>query len=223
MNTELIRQRHSVRQYKAIPVEQEIRDQLNEYIRSINEESGLHLQVLYDEPECFNSRIAHYGKFENANNYIAVVGKNTPDLDEKAGYYGEKAVLKAQELGLNTCWAAMGKGRGKEMIGEGEREVIIISLGYGRTQGSAHRSKKAEKVSNLSVESPEWFRKGVEAALLAPTAMNQQRFYLRQEGNTVKAEIPKIGVFLKLDLGIVKCHFELGSSEALSDVNFTWR
>ena len=161
--------------------------------------------------------------FENANNYIAVVGKNTPDLDEKAGYYGEKVVLKAQELGLNTCWAAMGKGRGKEKIGEGEREVIIISLGYGRTQGSAHRSKKAEKVSNLSTESPEWFQKGVEAALLAPTAMNQQRFYLRQEGNTVKAEIPKIGVFLKLDLGIVKCHFELGSSEALSDVNFTWR
>ena len=89
MNTELIRARHSVRQYKATPIEQEIRDQLNEYVRSINEESGLHLQVLYDEPECFSSRIAHYGKFENANNYIAVVGKTPriwmkkPDITER--------------------------------------------------------------------------------------------------------------------------------------------
>ncbi|MBQ7058759.1 MAG: nitroreductase [Firmicutes bacterium] len=218
MDLELLKARHSVRQYTAMKIPQDVRDQLDEYVREINEASGMSIQIVYDEPECFNTRIAHYGRFENANNYIAIVGTKAPDLDEKGGYYGEKIVLKAQELGLNTCWAAMGKGRGKEKIGPDEKEVIVISLGYGRTQGSARRSKKPESVSNLNADSPEWFRSGVEAALLAPTAINQQRFYLELDGQTVKARIPKIGVWLKVDLGIVKCHFELGAGDA----EFTW-
>ena len=46
--------------------------------------------------------MAHYGKFENVKNYIAIVGNKNDQ--EKAGYYGEKIVLKCPELGLNTCW-----------------------------------------------------------------------------------------------------------------------
>ena len=45
--------------------------------------------------------MAHYGKFENVKNYIAIVGNKNDQ--EKAGYYGEKIVLKCPELGLNTC------------------------------------------------------------------------------------------------------------------------
>lgn len=218
MDLELLKARHSVRQYTTMKIPQEVRDQLDAFVREINEVSGLSIQIIYDDPECFNTRIAHYGRFENANNYIAIVGEKAADLDEKGGYYGEKVVLKAQKLGLNTCWAAMGKGRGKEKIGPGKEEVIVISLGYGRTQGSARRSKKPEKVSNLNPESPEWFRNGVEAALLAPTAINQQRFYLELDGKTVKAKIPKIGIWLKVDLGIVKCHFEIGAE----GTDFIW-
>ncbi|MFR4516202.1 MAG: nitroreductase family protein [Dorea sp.] len=41
--------------------------------------------------------MAHYGKFENVKNYIAIVGNK--NNQEKAGYYGEKIVLKCPELG----------------------------------------------------------------------------------------------------------------------------
>ena len=34
-----------------------------------------------------------------------MVGKKSEE--EKAGYFGEHLVLKAQALGLNTCWVAM--------------------------------------------------------------------------------------------------------------------
>ena len=215
---DVIRQRHSVRQYLNKPIPQEIREKLDECAAALNRESGLHMQILYDEPECFSSRLAHYGKFENADNYIALVGKKGEDLDERCGFYGEMLVLKAQELGLNTCWVALTHGKSKADVGADEREVIIISLGYGRTQGTARRSKTASDVSDSASDSPEWFRNGVEAALLAPTATNQQKFRFERDGNRVTAKAGRIGPCLKIDLGIVKCHFEIGAGKE----SFSW-
>lgn len=213
-----IRSRHSVRQYLDKPIPQEIRRQLDDFAAALNSEGSLHIQIFYDEPECFNSRMAHYGKFENCNNYIAMVGKKAPDLEERCGYYGELLVLKAQELGLNTCWVALTHGKSKAAVGAGEKEVIIISLGYGKTQGVAHRGKTASDVSNFTSDTPEWYKRGIESALLAPTAINQQKFRFEQNGNRVTAKAGLIGTCLKIDLGIVKCHFEIGAGKE----NFEW-
>lgn len=216
---ELMRERHSVRQYLDKKIPEEIREQLNAYVAEMNAAGDLHMQIIYDEPECFGSRMAHYGKFENARNYIAMIGKKAPDLEERCGYYGELLVLKAQELGLNTCWVALTHGKSKAIIGSDEKEVIIIALGYGKTNGGPRKSKSASDVSNLTAGSPAWFRRGVEAALLAPTAINQQKFKFELMGsNTVSAKAGLIGTNLKTDLGIVKCHFELGAGKE----NFTW-
>ena len=89
---------------------------------------------------------------------------------------------------------------------------------YGKTQGAAHKGKTAADVSNISSDSHEWFKRGVEAALLAPTAINQQKFRFDREGNTVKAKAGRIGSCLKIDFGIVKYHFELGAGKD----NFSW-
>lgn len=107
---------------------------------------------------------------------------------------------------------------GAFQIGKGEKLSVVIAIGYGQTQGVAHKSKAATDVSNLTDISPAWFRTGVEAALLAPTAMNQQKFILTQEGNTVTAKSGS-GFYTKLDLGIVKYHFEVGAGKE----NFSWR
>lgn len=215
---ELIRQRHSVRQYRDIPIPPEVREQLDACAAELNREGGLHMQILYDEPACFSSRMAHYGSFENAANYIALVGKRAPDLEERCGYYGELLVLKAQELGLNTCWAALTHGKSRAAVGPGEKEVILIALGYGKTQGRARKSRSAGEVSATAANAPEWFRNGLEAALLAPTAINQQKFRLERDGNTVTARAGLVGPCLKIDLGIVKCHFEIGAGKE----NFRW-
>lgn len=215
---ELIRARHSVRQYLDKSIPGDIRERLSACAAECNRLGGLHIQIVYDEPECFSSRLAHYGKFENANNYIALIGSRAPDLEERCGYYGEKLVLKAQELGLNTCWVALTHGKSKAVVDPGEKEVIIIALGYGRTQGGPRKSKAVADVSDLSEDSPEWFRRGVEAALLAPTAINQQKFRFERSGDTVTAKAGLIGSNLKIDLGIVKCHFEIGAGKE----NFRW-
>lgn len=216
--SELMKARHSVRRFKNKSIPTDIRQKLNDYAGQLNAQAGLDIWVIYDEPECFSSRRAKYGHFENCTNYISMVGKKARDLNERCGYFGELMVLKAQELGLNTCWVALTHGKTKAVLSHGESEVIVIALGYGETQGSSRRSKLANDVSNLSSDSPEWFKRGVEAALLAPTAVNQQKFTFDLKGNKVTAKTALIGPCLKIDLGIVKCHFELAAGKE----NFIW-
>lgn len=212
---ELIKERHSVRQYKDIPIEPQKRTALNQLIEEINKENGLHIQIFYDEPKCFNSLMAHYGKFNGVKNYISLVGKKSPKLEEVLGYYGEELVLKAQELGLNSCWVAMTHGKSKADVRRGEKQGCLIALGYGVTQGKPHKNKPLQEVCNHTADMPEWFLNGMEAALLAPTAMNQQKFFfeLLPDGK-INVTCSK-GVLCKMDLGIVKYHFEIGSGRKI--------
>lgn len=118
---DLMKQRHSVRQYTGRAIEAEKRTVLSGLIAEINQKEDLHIQILYEEPKCFGTLMAHYGKFTGVKNYIALVGKKSPQLEETLGYYGEQIVLKAQELGLNTCWVAMTHGKSRAEIGRGEK------------------------------------------------------------------------------------------------------
>lgn len=104
---ETIKARHSVRQYKNKPIEADKISTLQSEIAVCNMESGLHIQLVTNEPKAFDGFMAHYGKFSGVTNYIAMIGKKGSSLDETCGYYGERLVLKAQQLGLNTCWVAM--------------------------------------------------------------------------------------------------------------------
>lgn len=205
---EIMQARHSVRQYTDRTIETEKREKFLNLVKECNKESGLNIQILFDEPKCFGSMMAHYGKFSGVSNYIALVGKKGADLEEKAGYYGEKIVLAAQEMGLNTCWVAMTHGKSAAKIDKGEKQVCLISLGYGENQGAAHAVKNLSEVCNMAENMPDWFALGMKAVMLAPTAMNQQKFYFTLDGESVSAEVKGRGFYTKMDLGIVKYHFE---------------
>lgn len=213
-----IQTRHSVRSYLQKPLEDGVKSALQNEIRAINQEAGLHFQLVVNEPKAFDSLMARYGKFSGVTNYIALVGKKSPNLDELCGCHGERLVLLAQQLGLNTCWVAMTykKIPSAFQLAPGEKLVLVIALGYGTTQGVPHKSKSPEDVASVS-GAPEWFRAGVEAALLAPTAMNQQKFTLTLKDGRVRAKAGA-GFYTKIDLGIVKYHFEAGAGKE----NFQW-
>lgn len=216
---EAIDSRHSVRKYKPIPLSEEHKKALIEKIEEINSESGLEIQLVADEPKAFDCLIAKYGNFSGVKNYIAMVGKKSEKLDELCGYYGEKLVLFAQQMGLNTCWAKMSyrKIPGAIKIENDEELVIVISIGYGENQGKEHKSKKTDDVSKNYDESPEWFKNGIKAALKAPTAINQQKFTFGYSENKVFAKAG-LGPCRNIDLGIVKYHFEIGAGKE----NFVW-
>ena len=224
---EAIHARHSVRKYKDEAIPEEVLAVLRNKVWEINREAGLHVQLVTGEPKAFSGLIC-YGTFSGVTNYFVMAGKKGEDLDEKIGYYGEQLVLLAQTLGLNTCWAGVSYSKipGTYELEDGEKIGCYIALGYGQTQGSGHKVKDIREVSNASDLTPMWFKKGVDAALLAPTAVNQQKFYLEFVGFKDFSKLPKVVAkpvfsmigYSKMDLGIVKYHFEIGAGES----NFEW-
>ena len=223
---EAIEARHSVRAYKDLPLSKEIVKLLEDELVKLNNEGQLHIQLICNEPKAFQGTMAKYGKFRNVNNYLVMAGKKAEDLDERVGYYGEQIVLLAQTLGLNTCWVGLSYRKVPEAynVGKDEKLVCMIALGYGETQGVPHKIKTVEQVSNASDITPSWFKKGVEAALLAPTAVNQQKFsfeYMGMSNNhhqvRAKKGVSMIG-YTQMDLGIAKYHFEIGAGKD----NFEW-
>ena len=223
---EAIEARHSVRAYNEQPLTAEVVKTLEEKITELNREGHLHIQLILNEPKAFQGTLAKYGKFRGVNNYIVMAGKKADDLEERIGYYGEQLVLMAQTLGLNTCWVGLSYSKvpGTYVLEDGEKIACYIAVGYGETQGVGHKVKTVEQVSNASDTTPSWFKKGVEAALLAPTAVNQQKFSFEYVGmkdghHQVRAKkgFSMIG-YTKTDLGIAKCHFEVGAGKE----NFEW-
>ncbi len=217
---EAMQQRHSVRQYRDVPIENDLIERMQEEIDACNQEGDLHIQLVLNEPRAFGGSLAKYGNFRGVSNYIALVGKKSHDLNERCGYYGERLVLLAQQLGLHTCWVAATYKKIPDAftVEKNEKVTAVISLGYGVNCGLSRHSKSARDVSNISDYTPEWFKNGVTAALLAPTAMNQQNFFFSYRDDGTVTARAGIGVYTGMDLGIVKYHFEIGAGVE----NFKW-
>jgi hypothetical protein len=209
---EAIQSRHSVRQFTQQPLSAHQVRLLTEEIQRCNQAGGLHIRLVQDEPDAFSGWMPHYGKFRGVTNYLVLAGQKGPGLEEACGYYGEHLVLLAQQLGLNTCWVALTFQKKKvgRLLSPGEALPAVIALGYGATQGVPHVSKAMESRMTAQEPIPAWFIRGMEGALLAPTAMNQQKFHFTLTGETVTAQ-PGLGFYTKMDLGIAEYHFEVGA------------
>ena len=222
---EAIEARHSVRKYIDKEIPADVIAVLQDRIAEYNKVGNLNIQLVLNETKAFTGMLS-YGKFSGVKNYLVMVGKKSKDLDERIGYYGEHLVLLAQTHGLNSCWVGLSYRKVPEAynVGKDEKLACMISLGYGETQGVGHKIKSIEEVSNASDITPTWFRKGVEAALLAPTAVNQQKFSFEYVGEKdgrhqvrAKKGFSLVG-YTQLDLGIAKYHFEIGAGKE----NFDW-
>ncbi|MCR9035524.1 nitroreductase [Olsenella sp. AM05-17] len=223
---EAVESRHAVRRYTEEPISAEERAALEEAVAAANADGALHLRLAYDDPEVFSSALARRAGFTNANNYLVVAGHESNNLDMRAGYFAEKVVLEAQRLGLNSCWVAgTAKRRAvRQTLAQKDKLVAIVALGHGATQGEPHRSRTIAQVSRPVSNVPEWFARGVRYALLAPTALNQQTFWVQMLRKTSADGLPLVGLSTnggpcaRVDLGIVKLHFELGAGME----NFAW-
>jgi len=220
---EAIEQRHSVRRYVGKSLSSEITTALQTKIDECNQRGRLNIQLVTNEKRAFTGMFA-YGKFSGVENYIVMVGRedgyiaegHLTSLDERVGYYGEQLVLLAQQLGLNTCWVGLSYRKTDAYnIAKGEKLACMIALGYGETQGVQHPEKK----HHIDTDAPEWYQKGYETALLAPTAINQQKYSFEYIPAT-EGELPKVKAnrgfsmvgYTQMDMGIAKLHFEIGAS-----------
>ena len=173
------------------------------HVKKISRDKFLSLLNYFVDKRRYN------GKFKNVNNYIVLAGDKKSE--ELLGYYGEVLVLTAQEMGLNTCWVGLSynKKSVKVNIGENEKVHCVISLGYGETPGVQRKSKEVNQVLKLIGDKPDYLDEAVEACLLAPTAVNQQKFKIICDNGKISIKKNGLGFYTDMDLGIVKCHFEM--------------
>lgn len=215
---EAIQARHSVRSYTDKALSKEVITALHEEINQCNQEGHLHFQLITQNEAAFKSLIPAFGRFKNVKNYIALVAKDTESNYESCGYYGARIMIFAQQLGLNSCWVAGSYNKKKcpAILNLDEKLISVIAIGYGSTNGVSHKSKKMESLCQTC--NSEWFKNGMNAAILAPTGYNKQDFFIESAGNTVSARTTNDKPMGKIDLGIVKYHFEIGAGRQ----NFTW-
>lgn len=183
----------------------------------------------------FKGIIGSYGKIKGAPAFIAFVGNmDAPSVQEEVGYTGEGIVLEATALGLNTCWVA-GFFR-PEVAGSlvkltnNERVLAITPVGYARAFESWEeklmtrfgRSHKRLSISELArrlprEKWPDWVNTCLEAARLAPSAVNRQPwgFDVQDDGITVfvRTRGPEFNVSKRLDCGIAMLHLEVAAGD----------
>lgn len=225
ITVETIRGRHSVREYDGKPLSRAEFNALGAVVEECARESGLDIQLVGDNPEVFNV-IARFGLIRGCRTHVAFVvddGKaRGVAADEAIGYWGQKIVLAAQDMGLNTCWCALcSRKKSRAVVASGKKIRLIIAVGHGKTQGVSRKTKSVEALSSVEcVKAPAWFAAAMEAAQLAPTAMNNQNFKitLLSDAKTVRIDAPQSGLNV-IDEGIVRCNFEIAANEAGAD----WR
>ncbi len=213
--------RHSVRKYSSTPLTQEQVEELHARIAKLNENFALHMQLVLNDDVAFSGRLAHYGSFRNVKNYIAVAGQKTvagceSSFDERVGYATADIVLLAQTLGLNTCVVGLTFKKTPTIeIDNGEKLELVIAIGHGETQGVQHPMKPTTRIAPDYDSAPEWFKKGIDYVMLAPSALNQfkARFTVDENGRVTAKH--RLGYFAKVDLGIFKYFFELGAGKEI--------
>ena len=208
-----MRQRHTVRKFTSEPLSPELISQLNDRVRANNERFGLAISLKVGDESALPGALKLFFA-KGVRNYFVLAGSDRPGLDEDLGYASADLMLFAQTLGLNTWWIGGTFSRKNvEQAVPGKRVIGIVAVGFGVTPGVAHKSKTAAEVSSYEGPAPQWFADGVQAALLAPTALNRQRFRIAGEGGKVSIS-ENGGTFSGADIGIVKYHFELGPGNA---------
>ena len=220
--TQAIWARNSVRKYLDKPVEASKAAELQAAIERINQESGLNIQLVLEEPKAFSTGMWKYGQFSGVRNYFVMAGPKGEAAEEKIGYYGEELVLLAQTLGLNTCWVGLTykKIPGTFMLREQDIVHCVIALGYGENQGRQHPIKHIKRFFESDVPLPNWFLDGIEAVMLAPSAVNQQKYKFILHGRNLVETRTRFSPwgYTHIDLGIAKYHFEIGAGKD----NFRW-
>ena len=200
-------ERHMVRKYLDKPIPADIVETLNDRIRKLNNDHGIEMKLITEDKSAF-STVVRLILAKGVRNYIILAGKEADDLSEKLGYASADI----------TWWVGGTFNRGiQSQVSPDDKVIGVVAIGYGATQGIPHKSKKPEEVSSYIGETPKWFKDGITAALLAPTALNRQPFNIIGDGNRV-AITCEGGIFAGANLGLVKYHFEIGAGKE----NFEW-
>lgn len=224
---EQLRERHSVRSFTTEPIHEDHLKALNSEITMINtHEAGMHFRLVTEDSDPFSGFTSSYGFFKNARNYLAcVVDTDFPDYMERAGYLAQQFVMKAQSLGLSTCYVGGTYNAGKVNVQmrAGWKLLFIVLTGYKSEAPASFVAKLASSIIHRKKRTIESFFEGdfqtavgeipylrtmLEALACAPSSLNKQPVKVRLEERdgvkTVCAGVDASNPKNLIDLGIAK-------------------
>jgi len=231
---EAIPRRRSRRQYTGETLDEKALARLEALAEKLNADfSGARIEIVNNPPtEVFKGAVGPYGKVTGAPAYAAFIGNSDdPNYQEKVGYLGQCLILEATARGIGTCWISGFFKRGivlQQIDMQPKEEVLAISpLGYAAEEynftetvlsvfGYHHRRKELADLCPDGMEEtwPAWVKTGLEAARLAPSAVNRQpwRFFVQDEKIKIAIAGRESSTYSKrLDCGIAMLHLELGA------------
>lgn len=230
--------RFSCRSYTGQPLDQATLDELATYAARLGEEGGLRFVMVGPEDGGAQLELSRRMFTGTMSSYAALIGPDDDATRERFGYFGEKLVLHATELGLGTCWVAGTFNRESVVVPLGPGEVIhdVIPLGHKPAKqplaqrtiraGLRKLDKKPEALyqgpTSLAA-APKWVQMGIDAVLKGPSAVNQQPVVFVQDEGGLRATLPRFKRGVEYtDLGIAKLHFQLGADAAGTVGTWEW-
>lgn len=233
-----IKVRRSRRQFNGQPIYKAVVKDLMDFSDELNSRvEGFRAAIVTENPEkVFKGAVGSYGKIKNAPAYVAFIGDmSDPNVQEKSGYLGECFILEATTHGLATCWVGgffdQNEVAKQINLGPGERVLAVSPIGYTVKEynleeklmsglaGSHKRKSLAVLCKGIPAEKwPDWVRIALEAARLAPSAVNRQpwRFTINEDYVMVSLDSQyfSFGISKRLDCGIAMLHFQVGALNA---------
>jgi len=229
-----IQKRRSYRSYDANhEIPEDKLGALDEVCRRFIPFPGARSQLVYKPPaDIFKGIIGSYGKIKGSQGFIAFIGKmDSPSIHEEVGYTGEGIILEAVSLGLDTCWVGgfFSRKRVSSIIELSPEEKVLavtpvgyaqkaedfenkVMTGFGRTH---NRLSLNRLLGKGPVKLPQWVESALEAARIAPSAINRQPwgFDIDESGITVfvRSKGPDFNVSKRLDCGIAMLHLEVAA------------
>lgn len=229
---EAIPPRRSRRQFdNAVPVSATVMDRLSSVCREFHPFPHARAVLVTESVgEIFRGIVGGYGKISGAAAFIAFIGNmKSNSVQEEVGYTGEGIILEASALGLGTCW--VGGFFKPEVVNKlvtlqpDEKVLAVTPVGYTTNriaffeklmtgfERSHHRLPLSRLVTDMNGFTwPEGLKASLEAARLAPSAINRQPwgFSVGKDNVTVyvRSNVPDFSVSKRLDCGIAMLHIE---------------
>lgn len=232
---ELIQIRHSVRSYDSKPLSNELINNIEKYIESVDNPFNKNIRIKLVKKDSYDKavKLGTYGVIKGAN-YFLVAACDNDDLSlVSLGYTLEKVILYCTSLGLGTVWIGGTFNRGdfaKTMnLGPNEILPIVSPLGYEGGKKSfiasliGDNSNKRKSIEEICFnndfntplqpdKSSEYF-KPLDMLRLAPSALNKQPWRILKKDNNLHFYLASDNHMNKVDIGIALCHFHLTAME----------
>lgn len=194
----LIEETYSVRDYSEKPISENLKNEIISYFpnsKNLLENIKTDIKFLNNSEvyNALNGKAGYNGIMINAPHYIIIYSEKADNYIENSGYRASDIILKATDLGLNTCFITMSDR--KEIskilnIPEGMEITALIALGY--------KDKDLKNVSNDTKAGGNYSKANVNIADNTPSYRKdlEELVFSESFGNSATLdELMNIGIF----------------------------